>query len=569
MNYDKRVFSLPINPKLPREFVDEKFIPFLVKHEDYIFDLYFTCRMPPFEQDAMGDIFAKPQEVTMNALYISQKTGIPLSATFNNIFVRPDQENLDLFIKNYKFVYDAGVKIATIPHTSWILTGQIQKEFPELFIKNTILREVTRPNEIVSLAKAGFHYINLDRDLMRDRNQLLAIKEAKDYCASIGKPVKLSLLANENCWGGCPIMPEHYHYNNSRKVNNPEYFGDAISRISCSKWSMLDSSSSLKAANIPPWKEDWDEFLNLGIDVFKMHGRETATRLEESMSIIEKYANNEEILFSNFDEYIHDIHIEDRPIDIWREKIKTCKFDCWKCNYCESVIESRVKKYDRKLHPYVTHVIQSFEDSGKSISKFNDKNFNIEGLSSNRVRHFLNNLCSIENAKYLELGSYAGSTFIPACMNNDVVAFAVDTYKNDIAPARLDITWAGNSKPKETLLANIKKYKLNAKLIENQIENLKPEHLNNVKPNIVFYDGSHKYYNQIKCLKTILNLVEDTFILVIDDANFDKVVESVKEFLFISKLNILYEKQLLTTTYEDSSSWWNGLHILVLNKTIT
>ena len=71
--------------------------------------------MPPFEQDAMGDIFGNPKDTTFSALYISKKTGIPLSATFNNIYVRPDQETLDLFIKNFKYVYDRGVRIATIP----------------------------------------------------------------------------------------------------------------------------------------------------------------------------------------------------------------------------------------------------------------------------------------------------------------------------------------------------------------------------------------------------------------------------------------------------------------------
>ena len=74
------------------------------------------------------------------------------------------------------------------------MTGQIQKEFPELEIKNTILREVTKPNEIVSLASAGFHYINLDRDVMRDRDLLLRIMDAKKYCEEKGNPIKLSLL---------------------------------------------------------------------------------------------------------------------------------------------------------------------------------------------------------------------------------------------------------------------------------------------------------------------------------------------------------------------------------------
>ena len=302
---EKRVFSLPINPKISEEFVNNTFIPFLNQYKHLLFDLYFTCRMPPFEQDAMGDVFiSDPRETTVNALYISQKTGIPLSATFNNIFVRPTQSNLDLFIENFKPLYDAGIRIVTLPHTIWVSTGQIQKEFPELYIKNTILREVTRANEVVSLAKTGFHYINLDRDLMRDRDSLLAIKDAKDYCESIGKPVKLSLLVNETCWGGCPIMTEHYQYNNTRTESDPQFFNDPISRNSCSRWDLEDSSSSLKAANLPPWREDWEEFLNLGIDVFKLHGRESAMRLNESMDMIQRWDRKESLMFSLFNEYI-------------------------------------------------------------------------------------------------------------------------------------------------------------------------------------------------------------------------------------------------------------------------
>ena len=170
-------------------------------------------------QDAMGDVFRSvndAQGAVKNALYISQETGIPLSATFNNIWVRPDQKNLETFITNFKFLYDNGVRCATIPHTSWVSTGQIQREYPELEIKNTILREVSKPNEVVSLASVGFHYINLDRDVMRDRPLLDRIVEAKKYCHSKGNDIMLSLLANEHCWGGCPIMPEHYQYNATR-----------------------------------------------------------------------------------------------------------------------------------------------------------------------------------------------------------------------------------------------------------------------------------------------------------------------------------------------------------------
>ena len=158
------MFSVPLNPKLnPSQF--DTFLKFLKEHRDLIYDVYFTSRIPPFEFDAMGDVYKESQFdlLTENALIITKQTGIPLSATLNNIEVPPTMENLDLLIKNYKKLYDAGVKIVTIPHTLWMLTGKFQKAYPDVLIKNTILRNVQRPNEVVKCVEAGFHYINFDR----------------------------------------------------------------------------------------------------------------------------------------------------------------------------------------------------------------------------------------------------------------------------------------------------------------------------------------------------------------------------------------------------------------------
>jgi len=156
----------------------------------------------------MGDTFIGGEEdhdyLINLALHIQEVTGVTASAVFNNIEVRPSQHNLDLWIQNFSQVYDAGIRSATIPHTSWMATGQIKAAFPELFVKNTILRNVSEPRDIEKLAEAGFDYINLDRDLMRDHEKLLRFKKAKEKYG-----VKLSLLANEGCLGGC-IMMDYY-----------------------------------------------------------------------------------------------------------------------------------------------------------------------------------------------------------------------------------------------------------------------------------------------------------------------------------------------------------------------
>ena len=132
---NKRVFSLPINPKLSEEFVVNTFLPFLKEYREYILDLYFTCRIPPFDQDAMGDTFLSPEALTESACFISNLSDIPLSATFNNIWVRPDQKNLDLWIKEFAPIYNAGVRVVTLPHTSWCQQDRLDLLFQTCLLK--------------------------------------------------------------------------------------------------------------------------------------------------------------------------------------------------------------------------------------------------------------------------------------------------------------------------------------------------------------------------------------------------------------------------------------------------
>ncbi len=329
-----KIFSIPLNPKLNQNQFNN-YISFLKEYKDWIYDIYFTCRIAPFLQDAMGDvILGDSNDLIISALEIQNSIGIPMSATFNNINVRPDQKNLDLFIKNFKPLYDNGIRSVTIPHTTWIMTGQIQAAFPELNIKNTILRELNNAADIASTAKAGFKYINIDRDLMRNEDELKKIKRVKEKYN-----LKIAILANESCWGACPIMPEHFQFNNSRNMG-PQYFTDIMSRVSCSSWDISHPAGSLKTANIPPWKKDWDDLLEY-VDIFKMHGRENAIVFEGTMKIIENYVAGKEILIDTFKDYIEDTSLAGKPINAWRKFIKNCKFDCWDCNRCDKLYEAK------------------------------------------------------------------------------------------------------------------------------------------------------------------------------------------------------------------------------------
>jgi hypothetical protein len=576
-----KLFSLPINPKMTEDFMMGTFVPFLNLNHQYIRDLYFTCRIPPFMQDAMGDVYEDPdmyEATTINALQVASMADLPLSATFNNIHVPPTMDNLRTWCRYFQPIYDAGVHIVTLPHTHWVASGMIQKIFPKLFIKNTILRNVTKAQEIVELAKAGFHYINLDRDLMRDHNALYEIKRAKDYCSAMGMPVEISILTNEGCWGGCPMMDEHYQYNCTKGPGNDvQYFADEISIHSCMKWDTLDSAASLKAAILPPWRDDWDELVDVyGIDCFKMHGRESMTRLKESMDIIERWAKGEPMLFPEFNKYIEDVGLEEKPIDIWRDKIKTCKFNCWDCNYCESVVDAHYRKQNKMLHPQVLRAQKAIEDALLHQSNFDETIYDVVGLSSNKVRHLLNNLCKPtelsedDEVVYADLGCYVGSTLWAAMMGNKVKAYAIDDYsQTNIAPARDDIPWEPIEDPVLDFADNAQKYMGSNSVVYIQKNIHSIAELNDkYKPEVIFYDAGHGVDETYANLCQFHQFATNTFTLVVDDCNFDGVTATVDKWVKDRKFHVLFKKVLRSQEIEDSNGWWNGVMVLVLDKNV-
>lgn len=545
-----KIFSVPLNPKLSEaEFYN--FVNFLSSYKEWIYDVYFTSRIDPFNQDAMGDVFLNPADniqAIQAALFIQQQTGITISATFNNLNVRPTQQNLDKWIKNFKPLYEYGVRSATIPHIHWMATGQIKKEFPELFVKNTILRKTTEPREVFEQAQAGFDYINIDRNLMRDKEKLTAIKRAKEHTG-----VKIALLANEGCMGGCAYMEEHYEFNNSR-TDGPQYFNDPISRVSCPKWDNIDPSAPLKAADLPPWRNDWEDFRhNLGIDVFKMHGRESISRLVETCSIIKRYAKKEDILFDTFEDFIKETNLEDKPINIWREKIKTCRFECWDCHYCDKIWRAkRNQEHDPKVQLVVNALIESVH------SKIQ---IDVLGLTSPRVQQLLNYLAK-DSEKYLEIGSFLGASLSSVLVDNKISAYAVDNWQANIQ--------AQNSEglpenKKNYFIENIKKYKSDNIIKVFDCDFLKVDKTEIKDVDLFFYDGDHSKDKTAAAVRYFSNCFADTAILIFDDANWEGIVQGAIEGLEQTDLEVIYEKKLLNEV-ESKQDWWNGLYIVVVKR---
>lgn len=549
---------MPINPKLTEQQY-YNFLEFCKKHKEWIFDVYFTSRIAPFGQDAMGDVFLMETDHIMPieaAINVQRETGIPICATFNNIQVPPTQQYLDMWLDSFQPLYDAGVRSVILPHIHWMATGQVKKRYPDLYVKNTILRNVTTPSEFIAHAKAGFDYICIDRDLMRDRDALLKLKKAKAWVKdNLGKDVAISLLANEGCLGACPMMDEHYEFNNTRDYDRPQYFADPISRVSCPKWDHEDPAVPLKTANLPPWREDWQEFLDEGlVDVFKMHGRESFNRFEETLAIVEKFINGTEILFDGFEEFIEDTNLVEKPINIWRDKIKNCKFECWECQYCDKIVS---KKQQQKLSPKVQQAVTAVIESA-----FDNIGIDVPGLTSAKMESLINKIAN-HSDRYLEVGSALGATVSAALKDNTIEAICIDTWKETYQPANDVFEMPPNNK--EDFIKNVKRFKGDNKVIvyECDMFDVNRDEIKDV--DFFFYDGPHDIGTTIKALKYFAPCLANEAFILIDDANWEGVVAGTDEAIKAIDVDILYSKIILNAQ-EDLKAWWNGFYLLVVKK---
>lgn len=505
----------------------------------------------------MGDVFMMQDDAFSAidaALNIQQETGIQVCATFNNIEIPPTQQNLDIWLNSFQPLYDAGVRSVILPHIHWLSTGQIQKRYPDLYIKNTILRNVRTAAEFVAQAKAGFDYVCIDRDLMRNRDALERLKTAQAWVkTNLGRDVKISLLANEGCLGECPMQDEHYQFNNTRDYDRPQYFNDAISRVSCPKWDHEDSAVPLKTANLPPWREDWVELLDY-VDVFKMHGRESIDRFHETLDIVRKYVANESILFEGFENFIEDTNLVEKPITIWRDKIKNCKFDCWECQYCDKIVSKKQQqKTSVKVNQAVTAVIESALDN---------IGIDVPGLTSPKMESLINKIAK-HSTRYLEVGSALGATACAALKDNAIEAICIDTWEDTYQPANGLFVMPTNNK--DDFVTNIKRFKGNNKVVvyECDMFDVNRDEVKDV--DFFFYDGPHDVYSTIKAIKYFTPCLSKEAFILVDDANWEGVVAGTDEAIRASGLDVLYSKVILNAQ-EDINAWWNGFYLLVVRK---
>jgi len=336
--------SLALPHNLPHQGPeDDHLVERLVRARDHIYDANVTCRVPPFTTDAMGPIVdpTGAQMHVADALRLQARTGVRVSGLFNNIYVPPTQENLELFVRGLEPLYEQGLRSITVPHTLWLKFGLIQRRFPDMTLKSTVLRRVRSGQDFWNLAEAGFDYVMIDRLALRDRRVLKQIRAAQGVFATrYGKRVVLAALVAERvCRGDCPFWEEHYQHTmthpDAGSVQKFEAVFETPQSYSCKKFYNPFSSPIL-----PPFRADLAEVAEF-FDVAKWNGRVSGVPgLDVSLDFLDDLLRGDgELVPYTASWYTNQLrNYQALPsatlLGKWRKVTKSCGFQCWGCSLC-------------------------------------------------------------------------------------------------------------------------------------------------------------------------------------------------------------------------------------------
>ncbi len=186
----------------------------------------------------------------------------------------------------------------------------------------------------------------------------------------------------------------------------------------------------------------------------------------------------------------------------------------------------------------------------------------IDGLSGQKYRTFINNFVgSHPDARYLEIGSWKGSTAAAALYGNSVKALCIDN-------------WSQFGGPKSAFLANIERVRsqspaVDFRFIENDFRSVDYTSLGRF--NIFLFDGPHEERDQYDGIMVARPALEKSFVLIVDDWNWRQVRLGTFRAIRDAGYSIASSIEIRTTqdnthppVFGKNSDWHNGYFIAVL-----
>jgi hypothetical protein len=218
-------------------------------------------------------------------------------------------------------------------------------------------------------------------------------------------------------------------------------------------------------------------------------------------------------------------------------------------------------KMKTELEKIIEHVNISFEKAENNTSKISQDILNIEGMSGNKTRHLYNNICSLDGANYLEIGTWKGSSFISSLYGNNINAIAIDN-------------WVEFNGPKNEFLQNTNKFiNYEYHFIEKDSFLITDEDITNIfdSIDIYLYDGCHDYESHKNAITYYSKFLSRYSIIIIDDWRNDGPWEKVQRGTYdgLNESGLIIHHKIEKITQQEKTGpfeYWNGVVVFVCEK---
>jgi predicted O-methyltransferase YrrM len=221
-----------------------------------------------------------------------------------------------------------------------------------------------------------------------------------------------------------------------------------------------------------------------------------------------------------------------------------------------------ITKETYQEHELIPNIEYCLEQALQDISEVPDYSLEIPGMSGIKYRHFINNLLrSLETPRYLELGTWKGSTLCAAIGGIDnVVAVCADNYEYGGATI-------------EEVNSNVDRVKTetaSVTILNQQFVDF--DYSAHGQFDVYLYDAGHTEEEHFQAIARCEPALADTAIIIIDDWNNHGGVEShIKQGTYrgfnATNLEVLYKFEVETGVNPPfPSEWHNGYGVFLVRK---
>lgn len=322
----------------------EKFAELNRKYKEAkVEEVYGNLPQSPYGSGRSSDSIV-PISLSQLKKYIieCEKNGIDFDYTFNastlanREYNEKEKNKIIAFIKK---IYNIGVKKFTVTLPS--IVSLINNNFNDVEVVLSVVNDITTVYQLKELSDAGkISRAYVAEDMNRKINKLKEIVKQSE--------VPIATIVNTFCLFECAYRYHHYNFmafrDESDRVDVVEYYGARCGQI---KVNNVDEIIKI------PWIRpvDIDKYIDIGINWFKIAGREMIKSGADIPSAVESYMsksyNGDLIdLFNNFSNkhYNRIFSLDSKSLDLYFKYIFSKTLDCSR-DLCEKC--TMCKKYSK------------------------------------------------------------------------------------------------------------------------------------------------------------------------------------------------------------------------------